>query len=80
VKMLLTWRSTVLGLMNSAWAMARLLWPVAIRRRTSTSRPVSPAGQAGPAGAASSASRALARSPIPSPLPALPQAGDQTRP
>ena len=63
VKMLLTWRSTVLGLMNRAWAMARVLWPAAIRRRTSTSRPVSPAGQAGPAGAGQAlrAGRWLAR-------------------
>ena len=41
-KMLLTWRSTVLGLMNSAWAIARLLGPAAINHKTSTSRPVRP--------------------------------------
>src|SRR6266542_2223373 len=63
--MLLTWRSTVLGLMYSASAIARLLRPAAISRRTSTSRPVRPAGQAGAAGAASSPSRTPARSPRP---------------
>jgi hypothetical protein len=41
--MLLTWCSTVLGLMYSAWAIARLLWPAAISRSTSTSRPVTEA-------------------------------------
>jgi hypothetical protein len=30
--MLLTWRSTVLGLMNSAWAIARLAGPPADRQ------------------------------------------------
>src|SRR5215831_10586471 len=42
VKMLLTWRATVFSLMRSRPAIVRFFAPVATRRSTSISRPVSP--------------------------------------
>ena len=42
VKILLTWRATVLSLMTRSEAISRLVLPVATRARISTSRPVSP--------------------------------------
>src|SRR5438477_21564 len=50
VKMLLTWRATVFSLMTSSVAIARLLLPLATRRRTCTSRADRPPISFGAAG------------------------------